>query len=70
MDMTLIQQLIGSLGFPIFISIWLLIRSEKKDKEHKEETDSLRNVIEHNTEVLQSIKDKLEFLERVIDQRR
>lgn len=29
MELTVIQQLISSLGFPIFVAIWLLIKSSK-----------------------------------------
>ena len=29
MELTVIQQLISSLGFPIFVAIWLLIKSSQ-----------------------------------------
>ena len=53
MDIQLAMQLISSLGFPIFIAIWLL-------KYQKETIDKLADVINQNTLAIQRLVDKLE----------
>jgi len=53
MDIQLIGQLISSLGFPIFIAIYLLNREDKTLEELKE-------VINQNTLAIQRLLDKLE----------
>jgi hypothetical protein len=53
MDIQLAMQLISSLGFPIFITIWLL-------KYQKETIDKLADVINQNTLAIQRLVDKLE----------
>jgi len=53
MDIQLIGQLISSLGFPMFIAIYLLNREDKTLEELKE-------VINQNTLAIQRLLDKLE----------
>lgn len=45
-------RVIGSLGFPIAISVYLLLHFQKT-------IDSLKDVIRKNTEVINDLKDKL-----------
>lgn len=44
----LITKLISSLGFPIFVAVWLLIRTDGLLKELKTTMESLKDVIEKN----------------------
>jgi hypothetical protein len=53
MDIQLAMQLISSLGFPIFIAIYLLNREDKT-------IDKLAEVISQNTLAIQKLVDKLE----------
>jgi len=53
MDIQLIGQIISSLGFPIFVAIYLLNREDKTLEELKE-------VINQNTLAIQRLLDKLE----------
>jgi predicted transcriptional regulator len=52
MDIQLIGQIISSLGFPIFVAIYLLNREDKTLEELKE-------VINQNTLTIQRLLDKL-----------
>lgn len=36
MEVEVIMQLISTLGFPIFVSVWLLLRSDKMEKRTQE----------------------------------
>jgi hypothetical protein len=45
MDISTISQLIGSLGFPIFISVYLLVTTNK--------------ILEANTKMLSDLKDEI-----------
>jgi predicted transcriptional regulator len=53
MDIQLAMQLISSLGFPIFIAVYLLNREDKT-------IDKLAEVINQNTLAIQKLVDKLE----------
>jgi hypothetical protein len=53
MDIQLAMQLISSLGFPIFIAIYLLNREDKT-------LEKLTEVINQNTLAIQRLLDKLE----------
>jgi len=53
MDIQLAMQLISSLGFPIFIAIYLLNREDKT-------INQLTEVINQNTLAIQKLLDKLE----------
>jgi len=46
-------ELIGSLGFPIFISVWLMYQNSKKDKD-------IAQALDRNTEVLTELKTVIE----------
>lgn len=55
MDVTMVTQLVGSLGFPIVCSgalFWYLVK--EKDA-HQEEIDALRKSVEANTAAINSL---------------
>lgn len=49
-DISVVSQFISSLGFPIFVAVWLLYRSHKDNAIIKDAIDKLENaIIELNT---------------------
>lgn len=55
MDVTMVTQLVGSLGFPIVCCgalFWYLV---KEKDEHKEEMEELRKSVEANTAAINSL---------------
>ena len=56
MDLTAIQTLIGTVGFPIAASVGLFWYLSKEQKNHKEEMDALRQSLNDNTVVLSELK--------------
>lgn len=59
MDVSVITQLIGSLGFPIVACAALFYENYKQSERHAEETEKLTDAINNNTIVLQKLVDKL-----------
>ena len=57
MDMNLILQAISTVGFPICACGALFWLVNKLESEHKQEINSLREIIEQNTEALIELKD-------------
>lgn len=57
MDMNLILQAISTVGFPICACGALFWLVNKLESEHKQEVNSLREIIERNTEALIELKD-------------
>lgn len=57
MDMNLILQAISAVGFPICACGALFWLVNKLESEHKQEVNSLREIIERNTEALIELKD-------------
>lgn len=57
MDMNLILQAISTVGFPICACGALFWLFNKLESEHKQEVNSLREIIERNTEALIELKD-------------
>ena len=57
MDMNLILQAISTVGFPICACGALFWLVNKLESEHKQEVNSLRDIIERNTEALIELKD-------------
>lgn len=53
MDITVIAQLIGSVGFPICMSVYLIYFMQTELKE-------MRKTIENNTLTMQKLLDRLE----------
>lgn len=59
MDVNVIIQLIGSLGFPIACCVYLIYSNNKANEAHKEEVDKLRITVENNTKVMIKLCTKL-----------
>lgn len=53
-----ITTFISTLGFPIFMAVWLLIKDAKADTERKEQIKELKTAIDNNTKSI----EKLEIL--------
>ena len=53
MDMTEITQIIGNLGFPIFVAIWMLYKSSS-------DSTDMRSAISELKEAIVVLTDKLD----------
>ena len=62
MDMNIILQAISTVGFPICACGALFWMVNKQDESHKEEINSLRAVLEANTQALTELKDMLKYM--------
>lgn len=62
MDANLILQAISTVGFPICACGALFWLVNKQDESHKQEIDSLRSVLEANTQALTELKDMLKYM--------
>lgn len=60
MDINMITQLIGSLGFPIVMCGALFWKIHDQDKKHAEESQKFVQAINNNTEALTKLIDTLE----------
>ena len=56
MDVGAITTLISTLGFPIFMAVWLLIKDSKTDEERKEQIKDLKTAIENNTKSIEKLE--------------
>lgn len=56
MDVSAITTLISTLGFPIFMAVWLLIKDSKTDEERKEQIKDLKTAIENNTKSIEKLE--------------
>lgn len=65
MNVNDVIQLISSVGFPIICCLICFYYIDKKDTSHREEIDSLRNVIEQNTIVTEKLVSALEGREKI-----
>lgn len=63
MDFTVISQVIGSLGFPIAMCIYMVYVNQSKDKAHAEEQKHMTEALNELKLVIQKILDKLETME-------
>ena len=59
MDVNVITQLIGSLGFPIAACVALFYRMNKQDEQHKEEMTKITESLNNNTIALTRLSEKL-----------
>ena len=50
-----LSNLIGTLGFPIVMCVYLLHQMEKQDDRHTHEIDALRQSLDNNTNVMTRI---------------
>ena len=60
MDVNIIMQAIGTLGFPIVAAAAMFWMVNNQNKLHKEELDSIKDVLQSNTIALVELKDALE----------
>ena len=59
MNISVITQLIGSLGFPIACVVAMFYYWNKEREDHKSEIDSIRAALENNTQALIKIEEIL-----------
>lgn len=60
MDVNLLIQLVGSLGFPIVACGALFWRMVKSDEQHKEETSKMSEALNNNTNALVKLTERLD----------
>ena len=58
MDMNGIQTIISTVGFPIFVAVWMLYKSSKDSEKMSETIDDLRNAITELSAILTKSEDK------------
>ena len=58
MDMNAVQTIISTVGFPIFVAVWMLYKSSKDSEKMSETIDDLRNAITELTAILTKSEDK------------
>lgn len=59
MDANIIMQGISTVGFPIVACAAMFWKVNKQDEQHKQEMDAVRTSLEHNTEALVALTEKL-----------
>lgn len=59
MDVSTISQLIGSLGFPVVVSLLLIYMNYKQSEEHKVEMDKITESLNNNTLALTKLTERL-----------
>lgn len=62
MDISVIAQLITTLGFPIVAAAALFWYVNKKDEQHREEMNSLKQSLDKNSSVLDELKGLITYL--------
>lgn len=58
MDMNGIQTIISTVGFPIFVAVWMLYKSSKDSEKMSETINELRNAITELSAILTKTEDK------------
>lgn len=58
MDAAMIQNLISSVGFPIFVAVWMLYKTSKDSEKMTESIAELKNAITELTTLLHHAEDK------------
>ena len=58
MDMNAVQTIISTVGFPIFVAVWMLYKSSNDSEKMSETIDDLRNAITELTAILTKTEDK------------
>lgn len=56
MDVQVVQGFISSLGFPIFVAVWMLYKSSKDSEKMSESLQELKNAITELTTLMKSKK--------------
>lgn len=62
MDIQVLGQLIGTLGFPIVACCALFWLVDKNETRHNEEINSLRSTIQDNTTILAQLQELIKQL--------
>lgn len=52
MDLQPVQQLISTVGFPIFVAVWMLYKSSKDSEALKDTVSDLKNAITELTALI------------------
>lgn len=60
MDITLINQLIGNLGFPIVCVLAMFYLQIKERESHRSEMEEITKAVNNNTIILQRLLEKLD----------
>ena len=60
MDLNTMTQLISTIGFPIFICLYMIKVNQDSDKLHRDEIDKLRETVDNNTVAIVQLLDKLD----------
>lgn len=58
MDMSGVQTIISTVGFPIFVAVWMLYKSSKDSEKMSETINELRNAITELSAILTKTEDK------------
>ena len=58
MDMNGVQTIISTVGFPIFVAVWMLYKSSKDSEKMSETINELRNAITELSAILTNTEDK------------
>lgn len=59
LDVTILTQLVGSLGFPIAMCIAMLWMLNKTNENHKSEMDKITEALNNNTIALTKLSSKI-----------
>lgn len=60
MDLQVVNNLISSVGFPIFVAVWMLYKSSKDSSEMKDTINELKNAITEMTTLLRADRNDKE----------
>ena len=69
MDINTIVQLVGSLGFPIAMCIYMAYSNNKLNEQHRESEAKLTEIINNNTLALTKLSDKIDNIEKLAGKR-
>lgn len=58
MDANGVQTIISTVGFPIFVAVWMLYKSSKDSEKMSETINELRNAITELSAILTKTEDK------------
>ena len=60
MDMQMVNNIISSVGFPIFVAVWMLYKTSQDSKETRDTLNDLKVVIQSLTDKLDNHLDREE----------
>lgn len=69
MDINTIVQLVGSLGFPIAMCIYMAYSNNKLNEQHRESEAKLTEIINNNTLALTKLSDRIDNIEKLAGKR-